>query len=180
MTETEWLTSSDPTPMLEALTIGLGDVFPDPNFRPSDRKLRLLEDACFERFGLNLDDVTVQAVPPSGVCDLIRCVHGNPWRPVLLSSLPWRIRDAAHHVHQIARTIYQERDFSSLGILADALEEAGCPAEVDCRCQGDPQSICYACDGSGRVPNPLLAHLRSPGPHALPGCHVVDLTLGKE
>lgn len=37
---------------------------------------------------------------------------------------------------------------------------------------------CTVCDGSGRMLHPLLAHLRSPGPHYR-GCWVIDLILGK-
>ncbi len=43
-----------------------------------------------------------------------------------------------------------------------------------CRhCGGDSVS-----KGAGRVPNPIITHLRSPGPHVR-GCWVVDLLLGK-
>jgi hypothetical protein len=53
-----------------------------------------------------------------------------------------------------ADSIYQERAFDRLPILADALEEAGC-TNAD-----------------------ILAHCRGPGPHVR-GCWVVDLLLGK-
>jgi hypothetical protein len=56
---------------------------------------------------------------------------------------------------KLAQTIYTERAFDRLPILADALEEAGC-------------------DNAD-----LLAHCRQPGVHAR-GCWVVDLVLGKE
>ena len=35
------------------------------------------------------------------------------------------------------------------------------------------------CDGTGCVPHPLLAHLRSPGPHVR-GCWALDTILQKE
>jgi hypothetical protein len=54
----------------------------------------------------------------------------------------------------LARAIYQGRDFASLPVLADALEEAGCT---------DPD---------------LLAHCRRPGGHLL-GCWVLDMVLGR-
>ena len=78
-----------------------------------------------------------------------------------------------------------------LAVLADALEEAGVPGEVECKaCDGKgwhPGDMgCGACGatsagsvGSGRVPHPLLAHLRSPGPHHR-GCWAADLLTGKE
>lgn len=85
-------------------------------------------------------------------------------------------------------------DPDRLAILADALEEAGCPADEECpRCEGDGDARidlgkghivavgldCRTCKGTGRVPSPLLAHLRSPGPHVR-GCWALDLLLGKE
>lgn len=90
-----------------------------------------------------------------------------------------------------------------LAVLSDVLEEAGCP--MDARCEecpkppktetdennyykqdmveaviawGKKRKACR-CGGTGRVPHPLLAHLRSPGPHVR-GCWAVDLCLGKE
>lgn len=57
-------------------------------------------------------------------------------------------------IPKFAETIYADRAFDRLPVLADALEEAGC-------------------DDTG-----LLSHLRGPGPHAR-GCWVLDLLLGK-
>jgi hypothetical protein len=80
---------------------------------------------------------------------LVRCIFGNPFRPVTLDSA-WRT--AA--VVQLAQGIYDERAFHRMPILADALEDAGCDnADV-------------------------IAHCRDAGPHAR-GCWVVDLVLGK-
>ena len=68
-------------------------------------------------------------------------------------------RAEASSAASLARAAYEERhlpggelDPHRLGVLADALEEDGAPAE-------------------------LVAHLRGPGPHVR-GCHVVDLCLG--
>ncbi len=58
-------------------------------------------------------------------------------------------------VPKIAGTIYDERSFHDMPILADALEEAGC-ANTD-----------------------ILGHCRGDGPHVR-GCWVVDLILGKQ
>jgi hypothetical protein len=55
---------------------------------------------------------------------------------------------------KIAQAIYDDRRFSDLPILADALEDAGCR---------DPE---------------ILGHLRSPGPHAR-GCFALDVILGR-
>jgi hypothetical protein len=38
---------------------------------------------------------------------------------------------------------------------------------------------CATCEGTGRVPNPLLAHLRLDGPHVR-GCWALDRVLGRE
>ena len=57
-------------------------------------------------------------------------------------------------VREMARQIYAARDFSDLGILADALDEAGCLDEH------------------------LLAHCRGPLVHAR-GCFAVDAILGR-
>jgi hypothetical protein len=57
-------------------------------------------------------------------------------------------------VSSLAATIYAERSFDRLPLLADALEDAGCT---------DAE---------------LLGHLRGPGPHVR-GCWAVDLVIGK-
>jgi hypothetical protein len=80
---------------------------------------------------------------------LIRCIFGNPFRPVAFAP-EWRTPTAV----ALADAIYADRAFDRLPVLADALEEAGC----------DNLEV--------------LAHCRGPGPHAR-GCWVVDLILGK-
>jgi len=81
---------------------------------------------------------------------MVQCVFGNPFRPVSVDPR-WLTSTAV----TLARTIYEDRSFDRLPILADALEEAGCD---------DPD---------------VLAHCRSAGPH-VQGCWVVDLVLGNE
>ncbi len=52
-------------------------------------------------------------------------------------------------VHKIAQAIYEERDFTRLPILADALEDAGCDNEdiLDhCRCPGAHSRSCWCVD----------------------------------
>lgn len=82
--------------------------------------------------------------------ELIRCIISGPSPPAAFSP-DWRTDTAV----ALARRMYDARDFSLLPILADALEDAGCDAAD------------------------LLAHCRTPGPHAR-GCRVVDLVLGLE
>jgi hypothetical protein len=83
------------------------------------------------------------------LCDLVRDVFGNPFRPVAFDPC-WRTGTAV----ALARQMYEGRDFALMPILADALQDAGC-----------------------EHPD-ILAHYRGPGPHVR-GCWVVDLVLGK-
>jgi hypothetical protein len=95
---------------------------------------------------------------------LLRCVFGNPWRPMVgcrcdpdVGACPCEWCDLTRGTpYQLARAIHDERRPADLQVLADALEDAGC-------------------DDAG-----LLAHLRLPTPHALPGCWVIDCILGKD
>jgi hypothetical protein len=101
-------------------------------------------------FPVPLAGVTVGVKPGAEVlCDLLRCVFGNPFRKPVFPKT-WRTET----VTALAEGIYEGRAFDRLPVLADALEEAGCD---------DPA---------------MLAHLRGDGPHCR-GCWVVDLALGK-
>jgi hypothetical protein len=84
---------------------------------------------------------------------LLRCIIGNPFRPVVIdpSWLVWN--DGT--VVKSAQSIYDDKRFEDLPILADALEDAGCT---------DPD---------------ILGHCRGGGEHVR-GCWLVDLILGKE
>jgi hypothetical protein len=87
--------------------------------------------------------------------DLMRCIVGNPFRPVTLDH-SWR----PSHVLTLARAAYEERLMPAgilspdrLAVLADALEEAGC------------------------ADSEVLSHLRGPGPHQR-GCWALDWIRG--
>jgi hypothetical protein len=82
-------------------------------------------------------------------CNLIRDIFNNPFRPVSLNPT-WRTPT----VLSLAQSVYDDRRFGDLPVLADALEEAGC---------GDAG---------------VLGHLRQECEHAR-GCWAVDLILGK-
>ena len=85
---------------------------------------------------------------------MLRDIFGNPFRPAPTLDPAWlKWHDAT--IPRLAQQMYDSRDFSSMPILADALEEAGCT--------------------SGEI----LEHCRGPGPHCR-GCWVVDLILEKE
>ena len=81
---------------------------------------------------------------------LIRDVIENPFRSVVFNPA-WQTPS----VLGLACTVYENRAFDSLPILADALSDAGCDQEE------------------------VLAHCRSEGPHVR-GCWVLDRLLGKE
>lgn len=83
-------------------------------------------------------------------CNLVRELFGNPFRPVTFSP-QWH----TDTVRSLAQGMYESRDFSTMPILADALQDAGCDNDD------------------------ILNHCRGPGPHVR-GCWVVDLVLGKE
>lgn len=91
-------------------------------------------------------------------------------------------------VLSLAHAAYEDRppdgilDPERLAILADALEEAGCDGTACLQCEtvkgvGGTLAGCNHCGGTGIIPHPLLAHLRSPGPHVR-GCWVLDLIRG--
>jgi hypothetical protein len=88
--------------------------------------------------------------------DLIREVFGNRYRPLVIDSA-W----LTSTVVSLAQAAYEQRilpagelDRDRLGVLADALEDAGCTEAA------------------------ILNHLRGPGPHVR-GCFVVDGLLGR-
>ncbi len=84
---------------------------------------------------------------------IVRDIIGNPFQPVALAH-EWRF---AHdwNAYRIAQGIYNDRTFTDLPILGDALEDAGCNAQT------------------------ILRHLREVTLHVR-GCWVLDLVLDKE
>jgi len=90
---------------------------------------------------------------------LVRCIFGNPFRPVTLNPAQLSWQDGT--IPRLAASIYEERslpdgtlDNARLGVLADALVDAGC---------SDTE---------------WERHLRGAGTHVR-GCWVVDAILGK-
>jgi hypothetical protein len=85
--------------------------------------------------------------------DLLRCLFGNPFRPVRVDPawLAWHDGTVA----RMARAIDAERAFDRLPVLADALEEAGC---------ADPQALGHGRGGTGHAP----------------GCWLLDALLDRE
>jgi hypothetical protein len=85
-------------------------------------------------------------------CSFLRDLFGNPFRQTAID--PSWLRWNEGIVQRMARSIYDDRVFDRLPILADALEEAGC-TNAD-----------------------ILNHCRHPSEHVR-GCWVIDLLLGK-
>ncbi len=87
------------------------------------------------------------------VCQIIRDIFGNPFQPQPELETTWLSCNDGK-IPKLAQSIYDERRFDEMPILADALEEAGCSnAEV-------------------------LAHCRETEMHVR-GCWVLDWLLGK-
>jgi hypothetical protein len=84
-------------------------------------------------------------------CSILRDIFGNPFHPISFSP-QWRTDTTV----MLARQMYESRDFSTMPILADALQDAGC----------DNDDILNHCRDES------LPHIR--------GCWVVDLVLSKE
>jgi hypothetical protein len=88
-----------------------------------------------------------------GQCVLVRDLFGpGVFRPVTIASSVLGWGDGA--VVRLAQAIYEERAFHRMGVLADALLEAGCDDED------------------------VLSHCRQQGGHVR-GCFVLDLLLNK-
>jgi hypothetical protein len=81
------------------------------------------------------------------VTDLVRCLFGNPFRPVTPSP-DWSAWNRGT-VAKVAWAIYDERRFRDLPVLGDALEEAGCDsADVLAHCRAGVEHVrgCWVLD----------------------------------
>ncbi len=85
------------------------------------------------------------------MADALREIFGNPLRPVTLDPA-WLTSD----VLALARQMYESREFPTMPILADALQDAGCDNDD------------------------VLTHCRDANTTHVRGCWVVDLVLGKQ
>jgi hypothetical protein len=108
---------------------------------------KLTGDICFRNEQIWGQAFRTEQAEQAG---LMRDIFGNPFRPVRLDP-----RWQTTAVVALARTIYEERRFQDMPVLADALEETGCIDEA------------------------ILRHCREPGEHVR-GCWLLDLVLGKK
>jgi hypothetical protein len=88
-----------------------------------------------------------------GLADVLREIGGNPFAEIHLDRALVAWRDGT--ISKLAQACYDSNDFSMIGILGDALEEAGCSEPI------------------------ILEHARSEQTHYR-GCWMVDLVLAKE
>jgi hypothetical protein len=107
-----------------------------------------MAEAAYSTLGVN--DEALEATRMSSVCDVLRDIFGNPFRPIAIDT-----QLLTPKVVVFAQSIYKERTFDRMPELAEVLEEAGCH-DAD-----------------------ILNHCRSEWPHVR-GCWVVDLVLGKQ
>ncbi len=134
--------------------------------------------------------VSPQRLPE--VAELLRDIAGNPFKVLTLPQMrklvpigPFEI-DAGTITHGfsdetycpwltdtvkgLAEQIYQEREFSLMPILGDALEDAGCT---------DRFILAHCRSHWINVAGESVLHYNKDVPHVR-GCHVLDLLLGKE
>jgi hypothetical protein len=119
---------------------------------------KVIVQAVADVYYYNLDDTGMNSSGPAwederrAQATLVREIFGNPFRPSTAD--PSWCKWNGGVVQGLVQSIYEQRSFDQMPILADALEDAGCT---------DPA---------------ILAHCRQPGEHVR-GCWVVDLLLGK-
>lgn len=112
--------------------------------------VEVLDNPTTTRFNAGYSTLGAMAEREAQV-KLLRDIFENPFQPATLD--PSLLTST---VVALANSIYAERAFERMPILADALADAGTPDY-----------------------SPLLEHLRGPGPHVR-GCFALDLILGKE
>ena len=92
----------------------------------------------------DMENLTGHRVDFSYLCKIIRDIFGNPFRPVTFHT-NWRTPTT----QSLAQTMYDNRDFSAMPILGDALEEAGCDNDDILRhCQDKSEHVrgCWVVD----------------------------------
>jgi len=184
MTEAEWMASENPAAMLRAVETwrSMQSHNVATSFVVSNRKLRLWVEACRERWPQwkgegDLGDVatlgtcvrfwssgwvvTKHARP---LCDLLRDISGNPWRPVTTESLGISSMDGLAIATSIAQAAYDKR-------TGRACEKCGGRKTIKVPpskstffqlvLEQDAWKDCSDCHGTGRIDDGTLdpAHL---------------------
>src|SRR5262245_123504 len=125
-------------------------------FRPRPRALKASRDAV-ESLAIRLasdagrDTARASQEARTALASFLRDIFGNPFRNVKFKKT-WRTSTAV----QLAKQMYESRDFSLMPILADALQDADC-------------------DNAD-----ILNHCRDANAMHVRGCWVVDLVLEKK
>src|SRR5262249_30632400 len=134
-----------------ALTSCLGEVWVNGKGVLTQMALAVSE---MKRTSLVDGNLPLDAAESQEQANLLRCIFGpQPLHSVSINPAWWTWNQGI--VINLAKSIYDDRAFDRMPILAEALEKAGCTNQE------------------------ILTHCRGPGPHVL-GCWVVDLLLGKE
>jgi hypothetical protein len=188
MTEQEWLTSTDPKPLVKYIAK-----------KTSDRKLRLFALAvCVASWrGVGPKRREMHALTEAfadgigSVKEVCRrwgnSCHEQPakWAVSVLQT-----KSAAQKASQLAlaRCVFGNPfrpislDRGSISTTIKALAQAAYDERHPSRKELDPTRLAILADAleeSGCTEAALLAHLHGPGPHVR-GCHIVDLILAKE
>jgi hypothetical protein len=115
--------------------------------------IHLLADDAGRAFDALMHLMGLTAQERKRFADVLREVAGNPFADIHLNPALIGWRDGT--IPKLAQACYDSNDFSAIGILGDALEDAECD------------------DGA------IIEHVRSKQTHYR-GCWVVDLILGKK
>jgi hypothetical protein len=128
-----------------------GDTEPTYFHRIYDTIMHIVDAAGFAAVAFDEQggrSLSAQAAERKNLADLLRCVIGSPFRSVDFNP-EWRTDTAVY----LAKGMYESRDFSTMPILADALQDAGCNSDD------------------------VLDHCRDKKQTHVRGCWVVDLVL---
>jgi hypothetical protein len=134
---------------LQAAWVAYSSIGPPRSYTPDEVIPVVLAFAHAERDAALLGEFPRRADELALAAAALRDLFGNPFHPVTFSP-EWR----TEAVVALARGIYEERAWDRMGVLADALDDAGCDR------------------------TDVLEHCRGPNVHVR-GCWVVDGVLGK-
>jgi hypothetical protein len=139
---------------LQASVVAIRHVQAQPGYFPREAAVRLVRTTasvadweCGNVAHLLAQSTALARIDRGALLQVVHDLFGNPFRPVTVPASWLLANDGA--AKRLARSIYEERAFERLPILADALEDAGCAEDR------------------------ILDHCRRPAGHWR-GCWVVD------